>query len=345
MTPYFPPPTPSSGSSGLSTGAIIGIACGGGAALLALLLGLFCCCRSGKRRAARRDNSLSKGSSIEEGLMEPGAGANGGAGNGQPAGALVAAHPPPKPASTSQLAEAQKLYQAGQGKAGPSASQLPYGSAFGNGSAAAAAGAAGIAGAAALAASASNSGSAPHHERNVSGISVDDSQLVLAGGSEAQHSAMLSDDPLLEWILKTQAPPTAERQASAAAVAATVAATAAATAAADTPTSRSGTPTAAGSAGGTPRSARRGSTSRALDVRVWQFNFRELEVQRICGEGSFGRGESIFVNLFCCLLLVLGGVWAPPAPGGDGETGGHSGGPPGQVRCALLCVLSWSILC
>jgi hypothetical protein len=239
-------------------------------------------------------------------------GGSGGAG-GRPAGALVAAHPPPKPASANQLAEAQKLYQAGQGKAGPSASQLPYGSAFSNGTAAAA-GAAGIAGAAALAASgASASGSAPHHERNASGISVEDSQLALVGGSEAQRSAVLSEDPLLEWILKTQAPPTAERQASAAAVAATVAATAAATAAV-TPTSQSGTPTAAG---GTPRSARRGSTSKALDVRVWQFNFRELEVQRICGEGSFGRVRC--AARLRILLALIGGAGG----GGAGETGGH----------------------
>lgn len=311
-----PPPAPSGGGSTLSIGAIAGIAAGGAALLVAATVLLFCWCRPSKRRQ-RRDSGLSKHASVEEGLgglYELG-------GGGRPG----SAGPPGKPPSHSQLADAQKLYaQSRKQDQFVTNSQLPYGSAFTNGAPPAGKGGAGMAGAAAAGAAAASLAAASavgthSHSRSASYVDEDSSAAVLGGST--QH--MLSEDPLLEWILKTQSPPTAEgeqlaRAASEAAVAAeqrallsgsgngiprsTSEAGVGALVAPGTPSTpaggRSGAASMAASGAtsaittvpGTPGSARRGNSGKAgLDVRVWQFDFRDLEIQKQIGEGSFGR--------------------------------------------------------
>jgi hypothetical protein len=135
------------------------------------------------------------------------------------------------------------------------------------------------------------------------GASANESQLAGPTSSDLQR---LHDDPLLEWILKSQSPPTAAESASAAAVAATAAAAAEAHtrasrdgngAASDGSSSTSAADAAAGTSPASPAASemqqqRRGSSANPLmDVRVWQFCFRELEIQRQIGAGSFGRAS------------------------------------------------------
>ncbi|KAL4436932.1 hypothetical protein ABPG75_004071 [Micractinium tetrahymenae] len=260
MLPYSSPAPPPSGGGGLSTGAIVGIAAGGAVAVLAIALLVFCClCR---RKPRRQDSGASKASSVADlhdehhGQMEMGA-----LRNQYPGGTAVG---PLKGQPSQQLSDARKLYaQQQEGDA-----HLPYGSAFSNGApAAAAAAAAGAAGAAALA-------SGPSHSRTASGDSSSGARTA-SGGVAASNSRELStprsasQDPVLALILRSQA----EKRASASQSASPSAASAAAT---------------GGSARSTPKHRPSGSKA-GLDVRVWQFSFSDLEIQKQIGEGSFGR--------------------------------------------------------
>ena len=108
-----------------------------------------------------------------------------------------------------------------------------------------------------------------------------ESSVGLLGGLPAGEGLLSAgpgpeDDPLLEWILKSQLPTTPEAAASAAAVAAAAAASAETAAA-----------SASGSHQGTPKYGSSGS--RYVDMRAWQFTFRDLQIQKQIGEGSFGR--------------------------------------------------------
>jgi hypothetical protein len=256
MTPYSAPDPSGGGGGGLSMGVIIGIAVGGGVALLAVAVLLYCCCCRGGGSKEQHGSGKSMDDELE-------AGQHWGDGRGAP------------PAGPSQLTQAQKLYAQQQA----AAKGLLYGSAYSNGapgsSGAAAAAAAAAATAATLSAGSQGQG---HHSRNAS---LESGAGML--GSDLTTPGINSDDPLLEWILKTQSPPTTGSTATSAAVAAVAAATAAGAG-----PSGSGDGSVSGSGQrGTPRHSR--GPSKTLDVRVWQFNFRDLEIQKQIGEGSFGR--------------------------------------------------------
>lgn len=300
MAPYTPPPSPDSGGSGLSTGAIAGIAAGAAVLLLAAAVLLFVWCRPAARRA--RQDSAKQHASIEEGL---------GAGAG-PAG------PPGKAPSSTQLAQAQQLFQQEQQQQfmASSGGGLLYGSAYGNGALTGKGGAAAVAGAAAgAAAAASLAASGRQHSRSASGVDEDS-----AGMASDSTRRMLSNDPLLEWILKTQSPATEEgealaRAASAAAVAAEERQLAAAAAGLAMPDREASAPgggdasTAPGTPGtpassvaasgvsamtGTPRTRRVSGSKSGLDVRVWQFDFRDLEIQKQVGwDRGVGCGQTL----------------------------------------------------
>lgn len=252
MVPYTAPAPPPSGSSGLATGAIVGIAVGGAAVVLAIALLVFCClCR---RKTRRQDSGASKASSLaglhdeQHGRMESGT-----LRNQYPGGTFAN---PLKAQPSQQLAEARKLY------AQPDDANLPYGSAFSNGAPAAAA----AAGAAAAAAGAVALASRPSHSRTASDNSS--SGPTASGGGGGSNSRELStstprsasQDPVLALILKSQA----EKQASA------------------------GQSSTGGSARSTPKHRPSGSKAN-LDVRFWQFSYSDLEIQKQIGEGSFGR--------------------------------------------------------
>lgn len=210
----------------------------------------------------------------------------GGYGNGSGAKTLVAT-------PDTQLVEAQKLYAEQHGGSG-----LPYGSAFasntapGSGSQAAA-----VAAAAAAAGAAGGALAMLHHSRNASLESTSQFLLNGTGSNENTPRRTKSDDPLLEWILKTQSPSvdgTGSKARSRTVDAVALAATAAEADAEQTP-QRSGSSGNNGAAlvatgatvRGTPR--HRSTASKQLDVRYWQFDFRDLEIQKQIGEGSFGR--------------------------------------------------------
>ncbi len=288
VTVWMLPPSQPGSSSSLSAGAVAGISIGIVAVLVAAAGALFAWRR--KRRIRQEGTALGKAQAAEEGL---GVAAMAG-GSGSPPMPSKLGSPPGSPAAVAPLAYSHALQQGQAGKkdGGRPDAALLWGSAqqYSNGllpslSARSTA--------AASAVSFATSAAAPssHLSR---GASANESQLAGPTSSDLQR---LRDDPLLEWILKSQQPPTAEEAASAAAVAATAAATAAAHSQASrdgraTGNHGSSTPLADASeaAGSMQQQQRRGSSANPLmDVRVWQFSFRELEIQRQIGAGSFGR--------------------------------------------------------
>lgn len=307
VTVWMLPTSQPGNSSSLSAGAVAGISIGIVVVLVAAAGGLLVLRR--KRQRQQEGAVLRKAQVAEEGLGVAGTAGN----SGSPPTSSKPGGPLGSPAVGGLLANSHTLQpvqaQAGKKGSGRPDAALLWGSAqqYGNGLLPSLS-----ARSTAAMSTVSYAPSAAPSSHLSRGASANDSQLAGPTSSDLQR---LRDDPLLEWILKSQSPPTAEEAASAAAVAATAAATAVAHSQADRHVNRAGNQgssegagdaAAAAAPGGSPASnrtqqQRRGSSANPLmDVRVWQFCFRDLEIQRSIGAGSFGT-----VRLFPLFFFFL----------------------------------------